>query len=228
VSQSDIDGAANSLKTSQLQTAQKSFQSQIKGNEQLVNPAQCNTNVTSNHKAGDRASSVTATVTATCTGEVFDQQAARTMATSLLTMEAQKTLDSTYMLLDNKVVTQITSAGIIDARGTVSLNVKAEGIWVYQFSDAAKQSLAKLIAGKSEADAKTLLLQQPGVSDVQISISSGTTLPTNPSDITIDIKTVSGLPGTGTPIAPTPTGTTPATSATPTATPTSEPGLGGS
>jgi hypothetical protein len=223
VSQSDIDGAASPLKTSQTQSAQKSLQAQIHGNEQLVNPAQCSTNMISNHNAGDRANSVTVTVTATCTGEVYDQQAARTLATSLLMAEARKNLDSTYILQDNKIATQITLASIIDTHGTVSLDVKAEGIWVYQFSDAMKQSLAKLIAGKSEAAAKTLLLQQMGVSDVQISISSGTTLPTDPANITIAIKTVPGLPGT-----PTVTPPTPGTQTPPTATPTSEPGLGGS
>jgi hypothetical protein len=226
VSQSDIDGAANPLKTSQTKSAQKSLQSKIHGTEQLVNPARCSTNVTSNHKAGDRATSVMVTVTATCTGEVYDQQAAQTLAANLLKTEAQKNLDSTYILQDNKIATEITSASIIDTHGTVSLNVKAEGIWVYQFSDAMKQSLAKLIAGKSEAAAKTLLVQQMGVSDVQISISSGTTLPTDPANITIAIKTVPGLPGTPT-VTP-PTGSTPGTQTPPTATPTSQPGLGGS
>lgn len=221
VSQNDIDGAANPLKTSQLQSAQGALQAQIKGNEQLVNPAHCSTNVTSNHKAGDRATSVTVTVTATCTGEVFDQQAARTMATNLLMAVAQKNFGNGYVLLDNKVVTDITSASVIDAKGTVSLNIKTEGVWFYQFSDTAKQNLAKLIAGKSEADAKRLLLQQPGVSDVQITIASGTTLPTDPTNISIVIKSIPGLPGSGTPTAtPRPT--------SPTATPTAQPGLGGS
>ena len=219
VSQNDINGAANPLKTSQLQSAQRALQAQIKGNEQLVNAPHCSTNVTSNHKAGDRATSVTVTVTATCTGEVFDQQAARNMATSLLMAVAQKNFGNGYVLLDNKVVTDITSASVIDAKGTVSLNIKAEGIWFYQFSDTAKQNLAKLIAGKSEADAKRLLLQQPGVSDVQITIASGTTLPTDPTNISIVIKSVPGLPGTPT-ATPTPT--------SPTATPTAQPGLGGS
>jgi hypothetical protein len=227
VSQSDIDGAANPLKTSQLQSAQKAFQSLIKGNEQLVNPAKCTTNVTSNHQAGDRATSVMVSVTATCTGEVFDQQAARNMATSLLMSVAQKNFGNGYVLLDNKVVTDITSASIIDAKGTVSLNVKAEGVWFYLFNDAAKKNLAKLIAGKSEVDAKTLLLHQPGVSDVQIAVASGTTLPTDPANISVVIKAVPGLPGTGTATA-TPSTSTPGTPTSPTATPTSQPGLGGS
>ncbi|HLH61046.1 MAG TPA: hypothetical protein VKV20_05125 [Ktedonobacteraceae bacterium] len=231
VQQSDIDGAAAPLKTSQTKSAQKAFQAEIKSNEKLVNPAQCSTNVISNHKAGDRATSVTVSVTATCSGEVYDQAGAKTLAAGLLKAEAQKNLGSNYMLLNNNVVTNITAASIIDKQGTVSLNVSAEGIWVYQFSDATKQNLAKLIAGKSEAEAKTLLLQQPGVSDVQITLSSGNTLPTDPANITIVINTVPGLPsGTPTTTPPIPTGTTPATQTppTPTPTPTSEPGLGGS
>ncbi len=73
VQQSDIDGAAGPLKTSQTQNAQKALQAEIKSNEKLVNPAQCSTNVTSNHHVGDKATSVTVGVTATCTGEVYDQ-----------------------------------------------------------------------------------------------------------------------------------------------------------
>ncbi len=119
---------------------------------------------------------------------------------------------------------------IIDAQGTVSLAVNAEGIWVYQFSDAMKQNLAKLIASKSEADAKSLLLQQMGVSDAQVTIAGGTTLPTDPSNITIVINSVTGLPsGSPTATLPTPTGTTSGTQTlpTPTPTPTPVPGLGG-
>lgn len=224
VQQSDITSATTALTNALTPATKTALQKQIHANEQTVNAVTCNSNVSANHKAGDVAKNVTVTGTVTCTQEVYDQQAANTLAANLLKTEAQKNLDSTYTLLNNNIVTHITMASIIDAHGTVSLDVSAEGIWVYQFSDAMKQNLAKLIAGKSQSAAKALLLQQMGVSDAQISISSGTTLPTNAADITIVINGVTGLPGAGSPTAtlPTPTPTT--------ATLTPEPGqgLGGS
>jgi VCBS repeat-containing protein len=227
VQQSDVNGAAGPLKTSQTQNAQKGLSAEIKSNEKLINTPQCSTSVNPNPAVGTKATSVTVSVTATCKGEVYDQQGAKSLAAELLKSEAQKSLGSNYALLNDNVVTQITSASIVDGNGTISLDVNAEGVWVYQFSDAQKQNLAKLIAGKSVSDARTILLQQMGVSDAQITISDGSnTLPTNPSDITIVINPVSGLPG-GSPTAtlPTPTGTAPVTP-TPSLTITPEPGQG--
>jgi len=120
---------------------------------------------------------------------------------------------------------------LLDAKGTVSLLVSAQGVWVYQFSDAVKQDFANHIANKSEQDAKTYLMGQPGVSDVKIVISSGTTLP-DTSHITIEIVAIPGA--TGTPTTGTPTVTpgsptvSPTGTVTPPITPTSTQGLGGS
>ena len=222
VQQSDITSATTALQNALTPGTKAALQKQIHANEQTVNSVTCTPTVSANHKAGDQAKNVTVTGTITCTQEVYDQQGAKTLAANLLKAEAQKNLDSTYTLLNNNVVTHITTVSIIDAHGTVSLDVNAEGIWVYQFSDAMKQNLAKLIAGKSQAAARTLLLQQMGVSDAQITISSGTTLPTNAADITIVINGVTGLPGTGSPTVPVPTGTP----TSPAATLTPEPGQG--
>jgi hypothetical protein len=107
---------------------------------------------------------------------------------------------------------------------------------VYQFSDAVKQDFANHIANKSEQDAKTYLLGQPGVSDVKIVISSGTTLP-DAAHITIEIVAIpgaTGTPTTGTPTTGTPTVTpgsptvAPTGAVTPPITPTPTQGLGGS
>ncbi|HJT58080.1 MAG TPA: hypothetical protein VJ761_16365 [Ktedonobacteraceae bacterium] len=225
VQQSDITSATTALQNALTPGTKATLQKQVHANEQTVNSVTCTPTVSPNHRAGEQAKTVTVTGTITCTQEVYDQQGAKTLAANLLKAEAQKNLDSTYTLLNNNIVTHISTVSIIDAHGTVSLDVSAEGIWVYQFSDAMKQNLAKLIAGKSQSAAKALLLQQMGVSDAQITISSGTTLPTNSADITIVINGVTGLPGTGSPTAtvPAPIGTP----ASPTATPSTEPGLGG-
>ena len=67
VKQSDIDTAANSLTASTRQSAVADLNSQLQSNEQLVGDPQCTYNTTSDHAAGDQATTVTVTVQATCT-----------------------------------------------------------------------------------------------------------------------------------------------------------------
>ena len=84
VQQSDIDGAATLLEHTLTPQAQHAVKSQIHPNEHLVSPVHCAPHVTSDHKAGDRATNVTVIITVTCSGEVSDQQAAQVIATNVL------------------------------------------------------------------------------------------------------------------------------------------------
>jgi hypothetical protein len=218
VSQSDIDGAANALETSLTQSAQTALQKQVHSGEQLVAPAQCTDKVTSDHNAGDRAGNVTVTVTATCTGETYDQKAALALAADLLKKDASTDPGPGYQLV-GALVTTVTSAKVVDTqKGIIALHVEAEGIWVYQFTDAQKQMLANLIKGKSKKDALAALAMQPGVAKVSIDISSGDVLPTDASQITINIVPVSGLQVTPTTASgsPAPAGSPTVTRGTPT------------
>src|SRR5947209_2588241 len=201
VQQSDVDGAANPLKGPLTQSAQSSLQGQKHANEQFVARPQCTTNVTSNPPVGAKATSVTVTVTAHCSAEAYDQNGAQVIAANLLKSEAAKSPGPGYALVGN-VVTTVTQA-TAGSNGTVMLLVKAEGIWVYQFSSAYKMQLAKLIAGKSPNEATALLLGQAGVEKVNgISLSGGgKTLPTDATQITISVVNVPGIQG-----SPTPTG----------------------
>jgi hypothetical protein len=233
IEQSDINGAADALEASLTPGAQSGLQKQVQPNEQIVSGTiQCNKSTfTANHIAGDLAKTVTVTVAITCKEEAYDQQRALTMAANLLKAQASALLEargfkpgSAYGLTGN-IVTGVTKTILVDAKGTLSLLVRAEGEWVYLFSDAMKQNLAKNIANKSKEDAIKYLTSQPGVSSVQIDISSGNTLP-DAAHITIDIKPVPGATGTGTatPSPGTPT-VVPHGAATPPITPTQ--GLGG-
>jgi hypothetical protein len=67
VQQSDIDNAANSLKASTYKSALADLNSQLQPNEHLVGNPQCTYNVSSDHAAGDKATTVTVTVVAMCT-----------------------------------------------------------------------------------------------------------------------------------------------------------------
>jgi hypothetical protein len=228
VQQSDIDGASTPLKQPLTQSAQSTLNGMKHANEQFVAKPTCTTKVVTDHNVGDRASSVTVTVSSTCAGEVYDQVGAQTIAANLLKNKALQDLSSSYSLVGN-IVTSITQT-TTDRQGNLSLFVKAEGIWVYQFSDAQKTQLAKDIKGLKKKDAITLLEKQPGVGQVgkiDITGNNGTTLPTDYTQITIVVQNVPGVQGTGTPtsnpggsVTPTtPSVTPPLTSPTPVPTP---------
>jgi hypothetical protein len=231
VQQSDITGAANALAASLTPGTKTALQGQVKPGEQVVpNTFQCNKSTfTANHAAGDHAPNVTVTVAITCKEEVYDQQAALTMAANLLTKQASTDLGPNYALTGN-IVARVTSVTSIDTKGTVAILVRVEGVWVYQFSDTVQQDFKNHIANKSEQDAINYLKGQPGVKDVKIEISSGTTLP-DTTQITIELVPIPGAIGSPTPGKPTPTSVSPTGSPTvnPThLTPTSTQGLGGS
>jgi hypothetical protein len=127
VQQSDIDVAASTAKPLATQTAQAAMQQQILASEAPVNSPQCTLQVTSNHAAGDRATTVTVTAQATCTQEVYDQQAAQSMVADLLKLEASRNPGPTYALVGN-LLTSVTQATVVDTRGTISLLIAAAGI----------------------------------------------------------------------------------------------------
>jgi hypothetical protein len=207
VQQSDIDDAANPLQTQLTSDAQTAVQNQVRANEQLVSDIQCNPKIASNHQANDRATDVTVTVSVTCQGEVYDLQAAQSMAVDLLQSDAAAQLGDSYTLVGN-VVTGVPIIVTTDQGGTVLMNADAQGVWVFQLSDAQKQSLAQAIAGKTQADASALLLKQQGVSKVSITTSGGwgTALPA-PDNIKMVVLSVPGLDSLSTTQTPQPTST---------------------
>ena len=221
VEQNDIDGVVNPLQASLTQAAQASLKAQLHPGEQFVSSPQCMPGITSDHQAADRATNVTVTVAVTCTGEVYDRQAALSMAANLLRQEAARDPGPGYALVGT-LVTDVTQVSVTDTKkGTLSLMVEAEGVWVYQFSAAQKQALARLLAGKSKQNAQALLLEQKGVTTaaIQFSGSNGNTLPSDPTQIIIVVQNVAGLqaPASPTTVPASPTvSNTPTTPVTPT------------
>jgi hypothetical protein len=223
ITQHDIDTATNNLIALVKPQAQSQLKGKVKANEDVVpNTLNCTAHDSADHKVGDIATKVTVTGTATCSEEVYDRDGAEKIAADALRAKAATNPGPGYAPVDNKIVTGVTQATVIDNKHTVSLIVHAEGVWVFQFSNAYKQQLANAIANKSKSDAMNFLLAQQGVSAVSISISSGNTLP-SADEITIVIKAVAGPSGTPTlvPGSPTPT-------ITPGITPTPQNGQGGS
>lgn len=204
VQQADIDEAVSALDAPVMANVQTVLQKQIHTSEQLVSPAQCVANVNSDHSAGEHASNVTVNTMVVCTGEVYDQQGVQLIAQEMLKTDPTEYPGNGYVLV-GAIVTTVTKA-TADAKGVISLLVNVEGVWVYQFGDAQKQEFAKLIAGKNQKEAQSLLMQQPGVdrTTIQFFGGDGNTLPKNQSQISIAVLSVPGLQGVDTPtLAPT-------------------------
>jgi pSer/pThr/pTyr-binding forkhead associated (FHA) protein len=194
VQQNDIDGAATPLVNQLTSDAQTAVQQQAHTNEQFAGSPNCTPNIKANHKANDSATAVTVTVTVTCNGVVYDPQAARSMAADLLRSDAATQPGAHYALIGDTVIgTPLVAT--TDEQSTVTLNVSAEGIWVYQFSDAQKQHIAQLIAGKTLSDARAILLKQEGIRLFHFATNGGwgRALPTSPNDITFTVAPVPGL-----------------------------------
>jgi serine/threonine protein kinase len=193
VAQSDIDNTASSLEQANQPNADQVIQSKLQSGEQEIGgTAQCSPNVTSDHSAGDQASTVTVTVTFTCTGEAYSPKDATDFARQLLANDAQSKFGAQYALVGQINSTVVSSSA--GNQGTENLVVSASGVWAYQFSATAQQTLAGLIAGKTTPQARQTLLAQSGVADVTIQITGGNrqTLPTKAQEIKIEIKTVTG------------------------------------
>jgi hypothetical protein len=190
------------------------------------NSFKCKPTVNPSVKAGTVAKTVTVQVQVTCTEEVYDFAAAQSMATGLLQTKAQNDPDlNTQYALDGKIVTTVLSDTVVSAQGQVSIEIQAQGLWVYQFTAQMQQNIKNSLVKLSKASALSVLQHDIGVAAAKISISSGDLMPTNASDITLTIQTLPGVQ----PSPTGPSGTSPTvlpTGPTPTATPVN--GLGGS
>lgn len=194
VQQSDIDTAANDLETANAPSAASALQPQLAPNEQLVGNAQCQPQVSADHKAGDVANAVTVTVVFSCNGEAYNQDAAKKMAAQELTAQAKKDLGNAYAL-SGQIATTVKDASISDAsQGIITISIDARGTWVLRSQRGQQQVWANSLAGKSKEAAQSFLLQQKGIkqADIQIQGGDGHTLPTDAKKITIKLQPIAG------------------------------------
>jgi hypothetical protein len=206
VQQGDVNAFVSTAKGQLTQQANTALKGQLKSGEQLAQATNCPATSQSSNQIGDQGvniPSTSVTVTVTCKAEAFDQNGMNTLVTNLLQQKAKTDIGSTYTEQGAPIIhSQVQQ---INTDQSVSLIVTVRGLWVYQFSSDQKSQLAKLIAGKTVEAAKTLLTAQMGVQDATIS-TNNSTLPTDPSQISIVIQGVPNLQDTGAPAYPTPNG----------------------
>lgn len=193
VQQSDIDGAATTMSASLTAQATSALDQEVNTDEKLSAKPTCAPDILSNVPAGTAVAQVSVTVNVTCLGEVYDATAATLLASSQLDQDAASQPGTSYSNVGSiqTSISQITP----QSNGSLLLQVHAQGIWVYQFTSTQRAALAQLIAGKNSQDARSILLHQPGVSAVLITLTgAGTTIvPGDVKRIMVRVEAVQGL-----------------------------------
>jgi hypothetical protein len=175
VSQDDLNSVKNQLAPGLRQQAAQQLNSQLQANEVQAGSPQYKVSATSDQPVGTIANQVTVTVTVIATVVAYNAHIASDLASQLLTNEAAHSSSAGpgYQLRGTLNVSPPTVKQQANA-GQLTLSVSASGLWAYTFSATRLNQLAGLIAGKSPAAARTFLLSQPGVADVQIPTGSNT------------------------------------------------------
>ncbi len=171
VTRTDIANAVSIVQTTLNRSLQAAVQAQRNPGEALV-PPPCTVTIASNHQAGDAAIQVHVTVAITCTSIAYADADVNANATQALTLQARHMLGSDYAQLGAIHVT-IVHTTTIDHQGSVTLVVQLTGTWVYQLSPGIRQQLLARIAGKTQQQARALVLAQPGIAGVQVNVSGG-------------------------------------------------------
>ncbi|GHO55306.1 hypothetical protein [Ktedonobacter robiniae] len=166
--QHDIATAGASLKASLDQSITAALQTQVQSTETLVTPLHCQPKTSADRQPGEEAASVNVTLDETCIGMVYQTQVLQTLITQVLTTQAKQQLGAGYTSSGDIHITTTT-------QGTTTIQATGTSIWVYQFSQAEQESMKSSIAGKSQAQAKNLLLARISVQSV--SFSNNATLP---------------------------------------------------
>ncbi len=182
VSAQDWQRALSSLKTSLQASIQAAFGAQVQSGESLLEPVACTPTVIATHQIGEEASQLQMTLDEQCHGTVYQTQAFMTLASQAVTAAAKKQIGGQGYRRIGDLAVRITKS-TPGAQGTLTLAMQVSGTWAYQFSELQMQHLTQVIAGKSAPAARTLLLQQAGVAQVEMNTDGSTTLPTDPDHI---------------------------------------------
>jgi len=180
VTQQDINSVVSSVKTSLEQSIQIALKTQVQPTETLVTPLACTQRVTPDHAAGEEATQVTVTIDETCQGLVYTTQEMSILTTQRATQNAMQRFGTGYTTTG--VQTSITHTRL-NQHDTIDLQIKSSSMWAYRFDAAQQQAIKAMIAGMSKDKAITTLLHLASVQSVSLTLTHGTTLPTDTQHI---------------------------------------------
>jgi Baseplate J-like protein len=152
----------------------------------LIQPVPCRNTLHADHQPGEASTSLTVTVTRTCTPESYHPQDLQTAILATMTTDAQTKLDKDYRCVMQAVA--VSTPAIENNKVTIPIVVLST--WVFDLS-AQTQTMRLLLAGKTKQQAMQLLTQQPGVKKVvSLELRNTSQLPMKPEQITIVAKAV--------------------------------------
>lgn len=172
VQQSDIDQIAKPLVASITQKASSDLHSQLKSGEQFAKAPLCSRpTVTPNPGVGVSATKFTVNVSLTCSASAYNPLTVPLSTENMLKQKAIQQLNPGpgFVLVGNIAIK--VEQETLRKDGMIDVKAKASGTWKFKFTADQKLNMAKLIARKTIAEAKALLLQQPGVAGASISVS---------------------------------------------------------
>src|SRR6266566_7712270 len=187
VAREDIDHGVANLTTTLIHSARAAFTAQLTSNKALVAPA-CTRTVTTDHRVGAEAATVTVTVSEHCAAIAYNAAALQGQARQVLTREMDRRVGAHYRLV-GAVQVSVLHARIIDQKREVaSMTVLIEGTGLYHFSQQELQRIRQLIAGKTPPQALRMLLGLPGIQRATIEgLGENRNLPKDSSRIQVRI-----------------------------------------
>ncbi len=181
VTKADIDQAAGTLQSTLDKSKQAALQAQLAPGEELVSPP-CSHKIRSDHQPEDEAKQVTVTVSNTCSGIAYVASTLHQKATQMIPRDFR----TGYSLIGDLHVSVLHATITDHTKGIVTIAIQVDATYVYQLSQAQKQHIINLIAGKPKQQALTTLLQLPGIQGATFTVKgNAATLPDDPTRITI-------------------------------------------
>jgi hypothetical protein len=167
VTQADRNHAATSLQARVSASMSAALQGQLLPG-QVLHPLPCSPAITVDHAVGEEATTLTLTMSETCTAVAYDEQHLQTRATQVLTTQAAHTFGAGYMLAGN-VQISVSKAVASQTSPQVLLTFTCAGTFAYTLTAQAQQHLKSLLAGRPRLTALRWLRQQSGIQTANIS-----------------------------------------------------------
>jgi hypothetical protein len=195
VRQSDVDAVTKPFIAKVTSATQENVMKQIRAGEHLAKDMQCNPGIVANHHVNSEASDVSVQVSLTCQALVYSDQTIHNAAASAYQHDGVANFGAGYGLVGDMVMGAITTS---NTNNDPQLIFNVAGIWSFQYTDARKQDIRRMIAGKSQDAARLLLHARKDIQNVAISTSGipGSALPSSLENIKIVVTKVSGLHAT--------------------------------
>ncbi len=233
VSQDDVDNLATQIKPGLDASISQDLLSRVKalGGTAIGGPIIQENSPQADPPVGSRADNVTVTLTENGSIAYYLPSDAKTLARQVLSQQAQA-LGKNYVLQPaTEVIGEPAAQSISPDSKTVIIKIAVGVVVVYQFTQDDLQAIKNGLKGKSVADARNFLLQQPDIDpqSVKILFTSGNsdTMPDNINQIHLIPMNPTSLPTLQLTAVPTPTftpspgsgnGPTPSPSPSPTST----------